>query len=95
MFQANYAVDSERMNPSQDYNQKVFSKLGLVGSGSSLADLINDRYVVSVEGVEGGIPNDFSESNIDLREEVQNNQKSPRITTFSFLLEQDLVLRFF
>tara|TARA_B100000686_G_scaffold158757_1_gene166396 strand:+ start:119 stop:2959 length:2841 start_codon:yes stop_codon:yes gene_type:complete len=87
MFQANYAVDPDLLNLSQDYNQKVFSKLGLAGSGSSLADLINDRYVVSVEGVEGGIPNDFSESNIDLREEVQNNQKSPRITTFSFLLE--------
>ena len=87
IFQANYAVDADLLNQSQDYNQKVFSKLGLVGSGSSLVDFINDRYVVSVEGVEGRIPNDFSESNVDLREEVQNNQKSPRITTFSFLLE--------
>ena len=78
MFQANYAVDSERMNPSQDYNQKVFSKLGLVGSGSSLAVLITDRFVVSVDGVEGGIPNDFSESNIDV---IKNPLKTKNIVT--------------
>ncbi|MDC1153176.1 YfhO family protein [Nitrospinaceae bacterium] len=83
MFQANYAVDSELMNPSQGYKEKVSSQF----LSTSLSDLIYNRSVVSINGMGEKFPNDLSKSFAGLEGKVGSNKRSEHSFIFSLRLE--------
>ena len=87
IFQAKYAIDSDRLNHSQNYRKKVFSELGPADSNNYLTKLINNRDVVSIEGMGEELPDFLSTNNLDNIEGVGNHQTPKRVSTYSFPLE--------
>jgi hypothetical protein len=88
IFQANYAIDSDKLNHSRDYKEKVFLQLGSAYSNADLINLVNNRYIVSIEGLGERIPYDLSESSLNLKGEIESHQTSHKYSSYSFPFEK-------